>query len=126
MFFTTFVVFLLIYYTDLQPYLLFADRVYGAIYRSNLNGSDIQQLVRGLPGPFALDFDYRYSASKYSAIIINVLTLDQNLTWGVEMWTGAGPPGGLWGPRANTKSGAHTVWGCLGARLQKILRFYML
>ena len=42
----------------------------------------------GLPGPFALDFDYRYSASKYSAIIINLLTLDQSLTWGVEMWTG--------------------------------------
>lgn len=47
--------------TDLQPYLLFADGVDGIIYRSNLKGSDIQQLVRGLPGPFALDFDYRYT-----------------------------------------------------------------
>ena len=46
-------------HTDLQPYLLFADGDYGTIYRSNLNASGIQQLVRGLPYPFALDFDYR-------------------------------------------------------------------
>ena len=70
----------MITYTDLQPYLLFADGVYGIIYRSNLNGSDMQPLVRGLPGPFALDFDYRYIASKYSAIIIDLWKLDQSLT----------------------------------------------
>ena len=46
-------------HADLQPYLLFADGDYGTIYRSNLNGSGIQQLVRGLPSPIALDFDYR-------------------------------------------------------------------
>ena len=51
--------FLLSIHTDLQPYLLFADGDYGTIYRSNLNASGIQQLVRGLPYPFALDFDYR-------------------------------------------------------------------
>ena len=45
---------------DLRPYLLFADRDNGTIYRSNLDGSGIQQLVTGLPHPSALDFDYRY------------------------------------------------------------------
>ena len=43
-------------------YLLYADGGIGTIYRSNLNGSDIQQLVTGLPRPIALDFDYRYNA----------------------------------------------------------------
>ena len=46
-------------HTYLQPYLLFADGDYGTIYRSNLNASGIQQLVRGLSRPIALDFDYR-------------------------------------------------------------------
>ena len=46
-------------HTDLQPYLLFADGDYGTTYRSNLNASGIQQLVRGLSRPIALDFDYR-------------------------------------------------------------------
>ena len=50
-------------HADLQPYLLFADGENGAIYRSNLDGSGIQQLVRGLPRPIALDFDYRYNAN---------------------------------------------------------------
>ena len=50
-------------HADLEPYLLFADREYGAIYRSNINASGIQQLVRGLSRPIALDFDYRYNAS---------------------------------------------------------------
>ena len=50
-------------HTDLEPYLLFADGEYGAIYRSNINASGIQQLVRGLSRPIALDFDYRYNAS---------------------------------------------------------------
>ena len=43
----------------LQPYLLFADSYFNNIYRSNLNGSDMQPLVGDLPRPFALDFDYR-------------------------------------------------------------------
>ena len=50
---------LLSMHTDLQPYLLFADGDHGTIYRSNLNASGIQQLVRGLSRPIALDFDYR-------------------------------------------------------------------
>ena len=53
-------------HADLQPYLLFADRDYDTLYRSNLNGSGIQQLVTGLPNPGALDFDYRYSAICYT------------------------------------------------------------
>ena len=48
-------------HADLEPYLLFADRDYGIIYRSNLDASGIQQLVTGLPHPRALDFDYRYN-----------------------------------------------------------------
>jgi len=44
-----------------QPYLLFADGNFGIIFRSNLNGSGIEVLVPGLPGPFAIDFDYRYT-----------------------------------------------------------------
>ena len=48
-------------YADLEPYLLFVDGDYDSIYRSNLDGSGIQQLVTGLPYPLALDFDYRYN-----------------------------------------------------------------
>ena len=48
-------------HTGLEPYLLFADRDFGNIYRSNLNASDIQRLVTGLHSPIALDYDYRYS-----------------------------------------------------------------
>lgn len=43
-----------------QPYLLFVDQGYGAIYQSRLNGSGINTLVRGLSAPVSLDFDYRY------------------------------------------------------------------
>ena len=52
-------------HADLEPYLLFADGDYDGIYRSNLDGSGIQQLVTGLPHPSALDFDYRYNAICY-------------------------------------------------------------
>ena len=68
-------------HADLEPYLLFADGEYGAIYRSNINASSIQQLVRGLSRPIALDFDYRYNAS----YIYYLPTLDQSL---LGLWTG--------------------------------------
>ena len=67
-------------HADLEPYLLFADGEYGAIYRSNINASGIQQLVRGLSRPIALDFDYRYNAS----YIYYLPTLDQSL---FGLWT---------------------------------------
>ena len=44
-----------------EAYLLYADGGIGIIYRSELNGNGIQQLVTGLPRPIALDFDYRYN-----------------------------------------------------------------
>ena len=67
-FFLTFFLFLLFslaIHADLEPFLLFADGDYGAIYRSNLDKSGIQRLVTGLPRPIALDFDYRYNAICY-------------------------------------------------------------
>ena len=76
----TFLLFLLSMHTDLEPYLLFADGEYGAIYRSNINASGIQQLVRRLSRPIALDFDYRYNAS----YIYYLPTLDQSL---LGLWT---------------------------------------
>ena len=51
-----------------EAYLLYADGGIGTIYRSDLNGSDIQQLVTGLPRPVALDFDYRYNALPRNAV----------------------------------------------------------
>ena len=49
-------------HADLEPYLLIADDSNDTIYHSNLDGRGVRQLVLGLPDPFALDFDYRYSA----------------------------------------------------------------
>ena len=68
-------------HTDLEPYLLFADGEYGAIYRSNINASSIQWLVGGLSRPVALDFDYRYNGS-YNYYLP---TLDQSL---LGLWIG--------------------------------------
>ena len=77
----TFLLFLLSIHADLEPYLLFVDGEYGAIYRSNINASGIQHLVRGLSRPIALDFDYRYNAS----YIYYLPTLNQSL---LGLWTG--------------------------------------
>ena len=58
-------------HADVQPYLLFADGENDAIYRSNLDGRGVRQLVTGLPHPRALDFDYRYNANNQPIITLH-------------------------------------------------------